>query len=220
MNHYLSDVINQTGLQLRITKRYPDSGLPPAGTPFALDVEVQTERAGFAVLRPENWFAIGGPVRCVDAVVVARGRYDHAGKIWAFTNVVTSQLSNCSGIARLIFDSTFRPDKNHWIRLEVFKERTSREDIESGKAEPIAATSDFLFDTSQNALVNAGVITLPTLPLSERLTNAVVGPAGTMERVAKTTRNITILALVGAGIYFTYPLWPQIQRDLKKALSK
>lgn len=216
----LSDVINEVGLNLRIMRRYPESGIPPIGTPFAIDVEVKTERAGINALRPENWFAVGGFIRCVDAVIVARGRYDHNGRVWAYTNVTTSQLSGCTGTSRLIFDTQFRPDERHWIRLEVYRERTSREDIESGKAQPLAMTSDFLFNRSQSSLINAGVISTPAIPVTERITNAVIGPAGSMERIAKTTRNITVLALLGAGAYFTYPLWPQIQREIKKAFSK
>ncbi len=91
---------------IKVVKRYPASGLPPAGISMSLDIEVSTERnlaSGFF---------------CPDALIVARDPLTH--KILGYTKVITSALSGCSGTGHLVLDPSFRPTHTTTIDLEGY----------------------------------------------------------------------------------------------------
>jgi hypothetical protein len=186
------------------------------GVPFAIDVEVKTERLGIEFIYPSNWFSAGGAFRCKDVVVAARGMYDYAGRIFAVSNVVTSTLDDCIGQARMVFDANFKPDDKHWIRLEVYPEGTTRAQIESGRVKPVAATTDFLFNKSEADLRAAGVVSKPSESIVDRVTT---GVTGTAQGIESTVRNVAIIAGIGFGVYLTQPFWPTISAKINKAIS-
>jgi hypothetical protein len=215
----LADVIHSDDVRLAITARYPATGMPPVGAPFAIDVELESSRLGAAALYdPRNWFKLGGVLHCSDTVVVARGLYEHRDRIWALAPVSTSTFAGCRGTARMIFSIEFRPDATHWIKLQVFPAGTTAAHIAAGR-QPIAESTEFLFNRSQAQMQQTGTITAPTQSAVQTVIATASGVVPSFDQVNRTARHITFLALVGAGIYFTLPFWPDIQRTLKASIK-
>lgn len=108
---------------LKVTKRYPASGLPSPGVSMSLDIELQTARNVGYLLR----YPLSG-ITCANVIVVA-GTLD--GQVLGSVQVNTSFLSDCTGTAHLVLDPSFRPSKSTYIQLKVYEDTVDVSKISS-----------------------------------------------------------------------------------------
>lgn len=187
-----SDLVsNVSSYELRILKRYPDSGLPATGMPFALDIEVKTFREYYI---------------CVNATVVARGASGaFAGQRLAATKITTSTFSGCGGTGRMVFPADWQPTADNLVQFEVYYGEPANHLLTTSRAG--AVTIPINLGLSQKESKNAGIIT-PNPPKTNN--NTLFSMPGVPD-VSGITRNIAIIAGAGVGAYLLFLGTPAIR---------
>lgn len=194
----LGDLLpNMLSYELNIIRRYPEKGLPPSGIPFAVDVEVRTERE-YGV--------------CFNATVVARGATTSGvGTRLAMTRITTSTFRGCRGTGKLVFPPSFRPTKDNLVVLEVYYGEPSSGQLTPSRA--AAVTTPIHFGFSEKDGINAGIYEKPSPGILQPIENPFAG-------VADTFNKILWVAGLGLGAYLITPLFPVLKVGGQKIASR
>lgn len=203
-SHEPSLIQNDKG-SLRIVKRYPESGNPPKGTPFAIDVEVTMKK---------TWSTSVAGIGCTEMTVIA---YDpQYRKILGFANIDPA-LFSCTGRGKLIFDSSFIPDENHPVMFDVVWNNNFVLNISSldkkWDTKAILRSRVVTLEKGEKEGIAHGLYAQPTEPWYDfdyTPNSALFGINTTLKRV------ITITA-IGAGVYFAMPFFPVIKKGISQA---
>lgn len=197
----VGNVIQSEAVELRIIGRNPDSGNPPSGVPFSLDLEIETFRDWFRVIFLPF---LAGYGKCPDAIVLARSA--NSGRIWAQAKMVTSMFENCRATTRLVFDRDFVPDSSNMVVFEVYTDNADLSNLTDDKLIDRSEPMPLDLDTEQGQ--QSGVYAPPTTPWYQ-----VPGQraSGALDGVNTMLKRVTTVAGVAVGLYFLSPLLPGIR---------
>lgn len=197
------NIISSTAGDVRIVGRYPERGLPKAGTPFSVDVEVERYR---------NFWNSALYISCPDAVVVGRDPQTRAAL--AMTRITTSMWDGCRGQARLVFNRGFVPDRAHPVIFELYQGSVTQ--YELPEAEPLARSLVMTLDLDIEQGQQSGVYATPTQPWYQF---HFPSPTGAFSAVNGTLSKVLWLAGLGAAVYFLGPMLPGLRDSLAKAAN-
>ena len=192
-------ISSETG-ELRIIGRYPERGLPKSGAPFSVDIEVDRYRT--------FWNSVLY-VSCPDVVVVALDPQHR--KVLALSRITTSMWEGCRGQARLVFDRSFIPDRQHPVIFELHESTVTEATVASAK--PLAASKVMTLDLDIDQGQQSGVYAPPTQPWYQL---DLPDPKGALRGVDNTLTKALWLIGIGAGAYFFAPLMPGIRDSVKQ----
>lgn len=198
------NIISSPAGELRIIGRYPERGLPKPGVPFSVDVEVE---------RHKNFWNSVLYVTCPDVVVAALN--PQTRRPLALTRITTSMWEGCRGQARLVFDRSFKPDRQHPVVFELHKSDVTASDLSS--AEPIASSKVMTLDLGMEQGKQSGVYAPPTEPWYQI---NLPDTKGAFSGVNSTLTKALWLIGIGAGVYFFAPLMPGIRDSVRQIAGK
>ncbi len=204
------NVIASDRAELRIIGRHPERGLPKNGTPFSVDIELETFRSWATVFFMPILASWGA---CPDAVVVARSA--ETGRVWAARRMKTSLWENCRGQARLVFDRAFRPDANHRIVFELYPDGVDVNRLQD--KDRIERSAAMTLDLGVEDGLQSGLYAPPTRPWHELPT---LGAGSALGEVNTMLKRVIVIAGLGAGFYFAIPLLPGLRDGITQLTSK
>lgn len=198
------NIISTENFKVRIVGRHPERGNPPAGIPFSVDVEVQTN------INKEGLFRI--PFMCPDSIVVIRGLFEHREKVWG-KKFVTSRFTNsCTGRENIQLPG-FTPDESHWVQIEVYDEGVGLDGV--SQADPVAVSSPMHFGVDLKQGQKLGLYDKPFASLTEDITTD-VKEAG----FGNILNKALFIGAAGIGLYFLLPFFPHIKDKLTEVINE
>jgi hypothetical protein len=214
-SNFLDDVIDTDKVKLRVIGRSPDSSKNAESG--LLTVQVQT---------------FGNPgAMCIDYVIVLRGTglsgLNEKGKVYAYAVTDTSYFNDCLSVSSIVVPKGYL---NSWFDIEVYEKGLTKEEIELGLVEESFFNKLLSLDRTIKPVATLKEQLLWDLPIQEEekgFTGTIASGVNSLSTISNPLNSINtfmktagLVALFGVGVYFLFPLFPDLRKKVSKKINK